>query len=400
MYHISVVKHLIYLDHSATTAVDSRVFAVMKPYFSEFYGNPSSIYRLAQKSRQAIDLSREIASGILECAPREIIFTSGGTESNNLFILGAAQALKPFGKHIITTKIEHDSVLKPIRFLEKQGFEVTYLDVYKNGIVKVSDVEKALRPDTIFVTIIYANNEIGTIQPIAEIGKVIKNYRVLAPRPSPLIPYFHTDACQAAAYLDLSVKNLGVDALTANSGKIYGPKGVGLLYLKESAEITPQIFGGAQERKVRAGTENVPAIRGFGEALKLVHADREKEVRRLLPLRDKLIKGILKIPNSRLNGDEKKRLPNNVNISFKGIDSGALLIKLDMLNIAASAGSACSSGSLEPPHVLLALGISPEWICGTVRFTLGHGNTIGDIDFLLKELPEIIRELREISPFV
>lgn len=414
MYHIPVVKHLIYLDHSATTAVDSRVFAVMKPYFSEFYGNPSSIYRLAQKSRQAIDLSREISAEILECSPREIIFTSGGTESNNLFILGAAQALKPFGKHIITTKIEHDSVLEPIRFLEKQGFEVTYLDVYKNGIVKVSDVEKALRPDTIFVTIIYANNEIGTIQPISEIGKVIKNYRASTTHPSPtpfgvgvrplrrtpFIPYFHTDACQAAAYLDLSVKNLGVDAMTLNGGKIYGPKGVGLLYLKESAEITPQIFGGAQERKVRAGTENVPAIRGFGEALKLVHADREKEADRLLPLRDKLIKGILKIPNSRLNGDGEKRLPNNINVSFKGIDSGALLIKLDMLNIAASAGSACSSGSLEPPHVLLALGASPEWICGTVRFTLGHGNTAGDVDFLLKELPEITRELREISPFV
>lgn len=389
------MKKLIYLDHSATTAVDPRVFAAMKPYFSEFYGNPSSIYRLAQKSRQAIDLSREISAEILECNPREIIFTSGGTESNNLFILGAAQALKPFGKHIITTKIEHDSVLKPIRFLEKQGFEVTYLDVYKNGIVKVSDIEKALRPDTIFVTIIYANNEIGAIQPISEIGELLKKHKGRNH-----IPYFHTDACQAAAYLDLSVKNLGVDAMTLNGGKIYGPKGVGLLYLKESAEITPQIFGGAQERKVRAGTENVPAIRGFGEALKLVYVDREKEMSRLLPLRDKLIRGILKIPDSRLNGDGEKRLPNNINISFKGIDSGALLIKLDMLNIAAGAGSACSSGSLEPPHVLLALGVSPEWICGTVRFTLGHGNTVKDIDFLLKKLPKIVGELREISPFV
>lgn len=395
MYHIPVVKKLIYLDHAATTAVDPRVFAAMMPYFSELFGNPSSIYQLAQKSRQAIDLSREISSGILQCAQREIIFTSGGTESNNLFILGAAHELKPFGKHIITTKIEHDSVLKPIRFLEKQGFEVTYLDVYKNGVVKVSDVEKALRPDTIFVTIIYANNEIGTIQPIAEIGAMLKKHRS-----KNNTPYFHTDACQAAAYLDISVKNLGIDAMTLNGGKIYGPKGVGLLYLKESAEITPQIFGGAQERRIRAGTENVPAIRGFGEALKLVHADSEKERSRLLPLRDKLIKGILKIPNSQLNGDREKRLPNNINVSFKGVDSGALLIKLDMLGIAASAGSACSSGSLEPPHVLMALGVSPEWISGAVRFTLGHGNTVKDIDFLLKKLPEIIEELREISPFV
>ncbi len=407
MYHIPVVKKLIYLDHSATTAVDPQVFAAMKPYFSDLYGNPSSIYQLAQKSRQAIDLSREISAGILEASSREIIFTSGGTESNNLFILGAAQALKPFGKHIITTKIEHDSVLNPIRFLEKQGFEVTYLDVYKNGIVKVSDVEKAFRKDTILITIIYANNEIGTIQPIAEIGEVIKNHRAKTINSStakagqsPLVPYFHTDACQAASYLDLSVKNLNIDAMTLNGGKIYGPKGVGLLYLKESSEITPQIFGGTQERRIRAGTENVPAIRGFGEALKLVYADRENEVRRLLPLRDKLIKGILKISNSRLNGDDKKRLANNINISFKGIDSGALLIKLDMLGIAASAGSACSSGSLEPPHVLMALGVPPEWISGTVRFTLGHGNTGKDIDFLLKKLSEIIEELREISPFV
>ena len=407
MYHIPVVKKLIYLDHSATTAVDPQVFAAMKPYFSDLYGNPSSIYQLAQKSRQAIDLSREISAGILEASSREIIFTSGGTESNNLFILGAAQALKPFGKHIITTKIEHDSVLNPIRFLEKQGFEVTYLDVYKNGIVKVSDVEKAFRKDTILITIIYANNEIGTIQPIAEIGEVIKNHRAKTINSStakagqsPLVPYFHTDACQAASYLDLSVKNLNIDAMTLNGGKIYGPKGVGLLYLKESSEITPQIFGGTQERRIRAGTENVPAIRGFGEALKLVHADRENETRRLLPLRDKLIKGVLKISNSRLNGDDKKRLANNINISFKGVDSGALLIKLDMLGIAASAGSACSSGSLEPPHVLLALGVPPEWISGTVRFTLGHGNTGKDIDFLLKKLSEIIEELREISPFV
>ncbi|MBI4995289.1 cysteine desulfurase [Candidatus Peregrinibacteria bacterium] len=386
------MKNFIYLDHAATTAVDPRVFAAMKPYFSKQYGNPSSIYQLGQKAKQAIDNSRRICSEILQCAPREIIFTSGGTESNNLFIFGAAQAYRDYGRHIIATKIEHDSVLRPLQVLEKQGFAVTYLDVDKNGIVKVSDVKKALRPDTIFVTIIYANNEIGTIQPIAQIGRMLNT---LTPK-----PYFHTDACQAAAYLPLSVKKIGVDAMTLNSGKIYGPKGAGALFVKKSIDLMPQIFGGGQERALRAGTENVPAIVGFGEALRLALLEREAETKRLIPLRDKLISGIIgKIPNSRLNGGRCKRLPNNVNISFKGVDSNALLIRLDMLGIAASAGSACSLGNLAPPHVLQALKVPPEWICGTVRFSLGRKNTEQDIDFLLKKLPKIIEELREISPF-
>lgn len=391
---LPLMKHTIYFDHAATTAVDPRVFTVMKPYFIEQYGNPSSVYGLGQKARQAIEESRKICAEILECPAREIIFTSGGTESNNLFIFGVAQAYPKLGKHIITTKIEHESVLKPLKVLEKQGFEVTYLDVGKNGIVSAESVKKALRPDTIFITIIYANNEIGTIQPIPEIGRIIKKYKKNS------LPYFHTDACQASAYLNLSVKRLGVDAMTLNGGKIYGPKGSGILYLNKSIQPIAQIVGGSQERKLRAGTENVPAIVGFGEALKLAQTDYKTESRRLLPLRNKLIKGILsKIPDSHLNGDISMRLPNNVNIAFKGVDSNSLLIRLDMLGIAASAGSACNSGYIEPPHVLQAISLPPEWICGTIRFTLGHGNTQKEIDYLLKVLPPIIKELRKISPF-
>lgn len=386
------MKPFIYFDHAATTPLDPRVFEAMKPYFTEFYGNPSSIYQFAQKAKQAVDSSREKVANILECAPREVIFTSCGTESNNLFILGAAAAYEKAGKHIITTKIEHDSVLKPLEYLESIGYEVTYLDVGENGIVDPEDVKKALRPDTIFVTIMYANNEIGTIQPIAEIASAM-------PRNDNL-PFFHTDACQAVPYLDISIKNLGVDAMTLNAGKIYGPKGAGMLFVKEGVELAPLLFGGGQEHRKRSGTENVPAIVGFAEALKFVQVDREKETRRLLPLREKIIDGILKkIPDSRLNGDRAKRLPNNVNISFRGLEGEAILLRLDMLGIAASSGSACTSGSLEPSHVIRALGLSDEWTHSSTRFTLGHGNTEKETDFLLGELPGIIKELREISPF-
>ncbi|MBI2638585.1 cysteine desulfurase [Candidatus Peregrinibacteria bacterium] len=393
---------MIYFDHAATTPLDPRVFEAMKPYFTQWYGNPSSIYRFAQKARQAIDDARERTAKILECVPREVIFTSCGTESNNFFILGAAAAYKKFGKHIITTKIEHDSVLKPLEHLESQGFEVTYLDVGKNGIVDAEDVQKALRPDTIFVTIMYANNEIGTIQPIQEISRVIEYYSKTHPQPSILnpSPLFHTDACQAAPYLDISVKNLGVDAMTLNGGKIYGPKGVGALFIREGVELTPLLFGGGQEYRKRSGTENVPAIVGFAKALSLVQSDRKIETKRLLKLRDKLINGILKkIPESRLNGDSKNRLPNNINVSFRGLEGEAILLRLDMLNIAASSGSACTSGYLEPSHVIRAINSNSEWTHSSTRFSLGHGNTEEEVDFVLKHLPKIIQELREISPF-
>lgn len=410
------MNKLIYFDHAATTPLDPQVFEVMKPYFTEFYGNPSSIYHFAQKARQAVDDARERTAKILKCQPREVIFTSCGTESNNFFIRGAAETYEKSGKHIIATKIEHDSVLKPLEYLESQGFEVTYVDVGEDGIVDVSDVEKALRPDTVFVTVMYANNEIGTIQPIAEIGKMIR-----AKRGRAQLPIFHTDACQAAPYLDLSVKNLGVDAMTLNGGKIYGPKGVGALFVREGIELTPLLYGGGQEYRKRSGTENVPAIVGFAKALELAQSNRESETKRLAKLRDKLIGGILKnIPESRLNGDHKKRLPNNINVSFRGLEGEAILLRLDMLNIAASSGSACTSGSLEPSHVIRAL--KPErtargrasgssgsraasasnsaWTHSSTRFSLGHGNTEEEVDFVLKHLPKIIQELRETSPFV
>lgn len=393
----------IYFDHAATTPLDPRIFEVMKPYFTELYGNPSSIYQFAQKSRQAVDFSREQVAKILECSPREVIFTSCGTESNNLFILGAARAYEKIGKHIITTKIEHDSVLKPLEYLESIGFEVTYLDVGENGIVKPEDVQKALRPDTIFVTIMYANNEIGTIQPISEISKIIAQFqsRQLVNSSINKFPLFHTDACQTVPYLDISVKHLGVDAMTLNGGKIYGPKGIGALFVKEGIELTPLLFGGGQEYRRRSGTENVPDIVGFAEALKLAQAGRTRETKRLLPLRDKLIGGILeKIPDSRLNGDRTRRLPNNVNVSFRGLEGEAILLRLDMIGIAASSGSACTSGSLEPSHVIRALGLADEWTHSSTRFTLGHGNTEAEVDFILEKLPGIIKDLRESSPFV
>lgn len=411
------MERLIYFDHAATTPMDPQVFEVMKPYFADLYGNPSSIYRFGQIARRAVDEARQKTAGILECTPREIVFTSCGTESNNLFILGAAAAYggmpinrieaaayKKHGRHIITTNIEHDSVKRSLEFLASQGFEISFVPVGENGVVHVSDIEKALRDDTIFVTIMYANNEIGVIQPIKEISEIVKNFRAQhsnIPHSTFPIPLLHTDACQAAPYLDISVKNLGVDALTLNGGKIYGPKGVGALFVKEGVTLVPQIHGGGQEHRMRSGTENVPAIVGFAKALALVQKTREEELKRLLSLRDKLIDGILKkIPQSKLNGDRTKRLPNNVNISFRGLEGESILLQLDMIGVAASSGSACTSGSLEPSHVIQALGLSDEWTHSSTRFSLGHENTEKEVDFVLEKLPGIIKELREASPFV
>lgn len=385
-------KPFVYLDYAAATPLDPVALQEMAPYFSDLFGNASSVYQFGQKSRHAISKAREDVAEILQSGPREILFTSGGTESNNLFIFGAAEAYKKFGRHVITTKIEHDSVLKPLNSLETRGFEVTYLDVGKNGIVKATDVKKALRPDTIFVTVMYANNEIGTIQPIAEIAKEIKKYRRTI--------LFHTDACQAAPFLNISVKKLGVDSMTLNGGKIYGPKGAGVLFVKEGVQLTPQILGGGQEYRIRSGTENVAAIVGFAKALQLAQRERKSESKRLSDLRDRLLKGVLNnIPHSLLNGDVRRRLPNNANISFRGLEGESILFKLDMLNIAVSAGSACSSGSLEPSHVIRALGLSDEWIRSATRFSLGRHTTQSDIDYVLQKLPHAIAELRELSPF-
>lgn len=392
-----------YFDHAATTALDPRVFAVMEPYFKERYANPSSIYQFAQAARTAIDTARERTAQILGCAPREVIFTSGGTESNNLFLRGVAEAYEKKGRHLITAKTEHDSVLKTMQYLETRGFEVTYLSVDKEGFVNIEELARALRPDTIAVSIMYANNEIGTIQSLTEIAKVVEKHREKQGGRSAL-PFFHTDACQAAPYLDLSVKALGVDAMTLNGGKIYGPKGAGVLYIREGIELIPQLHGGGQEHRRRSGTENVPAIVGFAEALALVQASREEETARLIPLRDHLVSGILeKIPESRLNGpgiNKSGRLPNNINISFRGLEGEAILFNLDMQGICASAGSACTSGSLEPSHVICSLGQSDEWSHSATRFTLGHGTTLQQVDFVLETLPRLIKELREISPFV
>lgn len=410
-------QKMVYFDHAAACPLDPEVFEVMKPFFTDFFGNPSSIYQFAQKVHRALQSAREQIASIIECQPREVIFTSGGTESNNLFIRGVAETAfdsKLPGRHIITTKIEHESVLKPLQYLESHGFEITYLPVGQSGVIDPRDVEKTLRDDTLFVTIMYANNEIGTVQPIAEIAKVISKFRTVrtahtdikisslhVPHSTYGIPFFHTDACQAAPYLDISAKFLGVDAMTLNGSKIYGPKGAGALFLREGIHLNPQMLGGGQEYRKRSGTENIPAIIGFAKALELVTSKREKETKRLLPLRKKLIDGILQtIPNTRLNGDRKKRLPNNINISFKGLEGEAILLRLDMLGIAASAGSACTSGTLEPSHVIQALGLSDEFTHSATRFTLGHENGQQDVDFLLEKLPKIIKELRETSPFV
>jgi len=379
----------IYLDHAATTPVDERVFEKMKPYFSEIFGNPSSMYMTGQKARKALYHARMEIAEILGCSPEEVIFTSGGTESDNLAILGVAKALKHKGKHIITSTIEHPAVLETCKMLAKDGFEITYIEVDENGIIDAQKVKDAMREDTILVSIMYANNEIGTIQPIAKIGRACKKKGI----------YFHTDACQAAGSLELNVDKLHLNLMTINGSKIYGPKGVGALYVKTGTSIKAIMGGGQQERRLRPGTENVAGIIGLAEALKLAQAEREKESNRLTILRDRLINGILKtIPKTRLNGDRENRLPNNVNISFLDIEGESILLRLDMMGVSTSSGSACSSGSLDPSHVILALNQPFEVAHGSIRFSLGHSTTEEDINYVLDIMPKIVSDLRAISP--
>lgn len=379
----------IYLDHAATTPMDPRIFEAMKPYFMEKFGNPSSIYQTGQIAKNAIEKARLEVAQLLGAQPEEIIFTGGGTESDNLAIFGVARANKHKGKHIITSKIEHHAILHPCEELEKEGFEVTYIPVEPNGIVDPLKVKEAMRDDTILVSIMYANNEIGTIQPIAKIGRACKKRG---------IP-FHTDACQATGALMLNVDKLHLDLMTINGSKMYGPKGVGVLYIRKGVPIKPILFGGEQEKKIRPGTENVAGIVGMAKALELAEADREKESKRLIGLRDYMIKEILeKIPKTQLNGDPVERLPNNVNISVLEIEGEALLLRLDMKGISASSGSACASGSLDPSHVILALG-KPHFVAhGSLRFSLGKSTTKKDIDYVLEVLPKIVEDLRAISP--
>jgi cysteine desulfurase len=400
----------IYLDYAATTPIDPKVLRVMLPYLKNEFGNPSSIHSVGQKAQEAIDKAREQVSRFLNCSPSEIVFTGSATEANNLAIFGVVKAAKKqeIKPHIITSQIEHHAVLEPCHQLEKEGVEVTYLPVTKEGLVRVSDITKAIKSNTVLISIMYANNEIGTIQPIAEIANVIRNFRnpkseIRNPKQIPnhksQFPIFHTDAVQAINYLDCDVKKLGVDLLTLSGHKIYGPKGVGALYVKEKTPIEPLIYGGGQEEGMRSGTENVAGIVGLGAAIAEIKNQKSK-IKNIEKLRDKLIDGILKnIPGAKLNGSKIHRLPNNVNVSIPGAEGESMVIALDQQGIAVSTGSACSSRSLEPSHVLLALGLNSEQAHCSLRLTLGRYTTEKEIDYVLRILPVVVNRLRKISGF-
>jgi cysteine desulfurase len=379
----------IYLDHSATTYVKKEVIDEMLPYFTEGFGNPSSIYKQGRDAKKAIENSREIVATTIGASAREIFFTASGSESDNWAIKGAAYANVKKGKHIITSQIEHSAVLNACKQLESEGFKVSYLPVDSDGLVNVDNVEKAITPETILISIMYANNEIGTIQPIADIGKLAKSRGVI----------FHTDAVQAIGNIPVNVNDLNVDLLSLTAHKFYGPKGIGALYVRKGIKISSLIHGGHQERGKRAGTENVPSIVGMAKALKLATDNIESYNSKLLALRDRTIDEIMeKIPFVRLNGDRNKRLPGNVNLSFQYIEGESLLLMLDMKGIAASSGSACTSGSLDPSHVLLAIGLPHEIAHGSLRLTYGESNTDEDVTYLINTLIPIVNRLREMSP--
>lgn len=380
---------LIYMDHAATTSVKPEVLDTMLPYFTEKYGNASSIYSLGREAKKSIDDAREKVAHALGSLPKEIFFTAGGTEADNWALEGVAFANMTKGKHIITSNIEHHAVLHTCKFLEKQGFEVTYVPVDDKGIINVEDIRKAIRPDTILISVMFANNEIGTIQPIKEIGALAKEKGI----------YFHTDAVQAIGNVHINVKDMNIDLLSLSAHKFYGPKGVGVLYIRDGVRISSFMNGGAQERGKRASTENVAGIVGLGKAIELANENIDKYNAKLKKLRDRAIKEILqKIPDSRLNGDPERRLPGNVNISFEFIEGESILLMLDMKGICASSGSACTSGSLDPSHVLLAIGLPHEIAHGSLRLTFGEENTDSDLDYLLETLPSIIEKLRGMSP--
>lgn len=379
----------VYLDNAATTPVNPEVLREMMPYFTEKFGNPSSIHSFGREARQAVDKARERVAKALGAKPEEIYFTGGGSESDNWAIKGVAFANRDRGNHIITSKIEHHAVLHTCEYLESQGFEVTYLDVDEYGMVDVEQLKKEITDRTILITIMFANNEIGTIQPVEEIGKIARDKGI----------YFHTDAVQAVGKIPIDVDRLNIDLLSMSGHKIGGPKGVGVLYARKGVKIHNLIHGGAQERRMRAGTENVPAIVGLGKAVELASENLENNIKRLTVLRDKLIEGIMdKIDHVRLNGHPTKRLPNNVNFCFEFIEGESLLLSLDMVGIAASSGSACTSGSLDPSHVLMAIGLPHEIAHGSLRLTLGEINTQEDIDYVLEQLPPIVERLRALSP--
>ncbi|MGB2855047.1 MAG: cysteine desulfurase NifS [Dehalococcoidia bacterium] len=383
------------MDHAATTPVHPSVLEAMLPYFSRSYGNPSGIYGIGQEARKAADEARATVSSILGCRPSEVIFTSGGTESDNAALKGAAFALKEEGNHIITSTIEHHAVLNTCQYLEKVGFEVTYLPVDQFGMVNIEDLEKAITDKTVLISIMLANNEIGTIEPVSEFARLakasVKHSRIL----------FHTDAVQGASALDLDVDKLGVDMLSLSAHKFHGPKGMGVLYLREGTRFIPQQTGGAQEGNRRAGTENVAGIVGTAAALRLAAENREASSRHCQRLRDRLIEGILtRIEDTYLNGHPTLRLPNNANISFRYVEGEAILLNLDLQGVAASSGSACTAGTEEPSHVLLATGISPEMAHSSLRFSVGPANTDDEIEYVLSVLPGIVERLRAMSPLV
>lgn len=388
---MSLSDRLVYLDHSATTPVREEVLDAMMPYFSESYGNPSSIYTLAQESRKAVDDAREIVARVLNARMSEIVFTSGGTESDNAALKGVAFALKHLGNHIIISSIEHHAVLHTCHQLEQFGFEVTYLPVDEYGRVDPEGVRQAITDKTILVSVMLANNEIGTIEPVAEIARVVKEEA--KDRKQTIM--VHTDAVQGPGFLDLDVKKLGVDLMSLSAHKFYGPKGVGLLYIKRGTPFEPQNMGGGQERQRRSGTENVPGIVGMGEALRLANDEREEVSERCTRLRDMVIESITEqVDHVHLNGHPTQRLPNNVNMSFEDVEGEPILLGLDFAGIYASSGSACSSASLEPSHVLLAIGLQADLAQGSLRITLGRDTTEEDIEYFLSVLPGLVARLR------
>lgn len=379
------VRREVYLDHAATTPVHPEVLGKMCRFLEVTFGNPSSLHFYGRAAKQQLETARRRVAALLGAQPEEIIFTSGGTESDNLAIMGTAFARRSKGSHIITSAIEHHAVLDTCKMLARDGFDVTFLPVDKDGIVDPSDVQKTIRRDTILITIMHANNEIGTIEPIPEIGRIAREHEVT----------FHTDAVQTAGYIPLNVDALGVDLLSLSAHKIYGPKGVGALYVRKGTRILPLMHGGGQEREYRPGTENLPGIVGLGKAAEIVARDLPGESARYRMLRDRLIRGIQeRIPDARLNGHPERRLPHNVNFSFRGTKGECLLVGLDQQGIAVSTGSACSSGASQLSHVLTAIGLSPEVGAGTIRMTVGRSNTEEDIDYVLDVLVDLVKRLR------
>ena len=382
-------KRLIYLDNAATTKTAEEVVEAMLPYFTEHYGNPSSVYRFSQKNKEAITKARETIAEALGAKTEEIYFTAGGTESDNWALKAAAEAYKDKGNHINTTKIEHHAILHTGQWLEKQGCEVTYLDVDENGTVKLEELKKAIRPTTILISVMFANNEIGTIQPIREIGQIAREHGIL----------FHTDAVQAFGQLPMNVDELNIDMLSASAHKLNGPKGIGFLYIRKGVKIRNFIHGGAQERKRRAGTENVPGIIGFAAAVKRAMRTMEARTAKERELREYLIgRVLLEVPYTRLNGHRTNRLPNNANFSFQFIEGESLLIMLDTDGICGSSGSACTSGSLDPSHVLLAIGLPHEIAHGSLRLTLSEETTKEELDYVVESIKKIVERLRSMSP--